>query len=142
VHNLRSYFTFIAVRYTADNITIGKGGRGPAADSEEGKFWRRFFQSRATRVVGVVVLGMVVVAVVFVLLNWYVAPTKTSERGTSFNPLSSSWPGGLGCSSAPVWSGFSAYHAYAGAYGSCENSKSGAPKRMRCRRTWIRWFDC
>ncbi len=81
MNNLRSCFTFIAVRYTAGNITIGKGGRGPAADSEEGKPWRRVFKSRATRVVGVVVLGVVVVAVLFVLLNWYVAPTKPSERG-------------------------------------------------------------
>src|SRR4028118_1751542 len=73
VNNLRSCFTFIAVRYTVGNITIGKGGRGPAADREKGKPWRRVFKSRATRVVGVVVLGVVVL---FMLLNWYVAPTN------------------------------------------------------------------
>ena len=37
VNSLRNCFTFIAVRYTAGNKTIGKGGRGPAADSEVGK---------------------------------------------------------------------------------------------------------
>jgi hypothetical protein len=80
VNNPRGCFTFIAVRYTVGNLTIGKGGRGLAANSEHEKPWRRFFKSRATRVVGVVVLGVVVVAVLFVLLNWYVAPTKPSER--------------------------------------------------------------
>ena len=50
VNNLRSCFTFITVRYTAGSITIGKGGRGSAADGEEGKPRRRDFESRATRV--------------------------------------------------------------------------------------------
>jgi hypothetical protein len=41
---------------------------------------RGFFKSKPLRVVGVVVLLAVVVAVLFRLLNWYVAPTKPSER--------------------------------------------------------------
>jgi hypothetical protein len=41
---------------------------------------RGFFESKALRVVGVVVLGAVVVAVLFRLLNWYVAPTNPSQR--------------------------------------------------------------
>jgi hypothetical protein len=39
-----------------------------------------FLRRRATRVVGVVVLGAVGVAILFILLNWYVAPTKPSDR--------------------------------------------------------------
>jgi hypothetical protein len=67
MNNLRGCSTFIAVRYTAGNLTIGKGGRGLAANSEQERLWRRFFKSGATRVVGVVVVpGVVVVAVLFV----------------------------------------------------------------------------
>ena len=83
VNKLRSLFTFIAVRYTAGNITLGKGGHGLAVNSEQGKLWkllRGLFKSRTTRVVGVVVLVAVVVSVLFLLLNWYVAPTKPSAR--------------------------------------------------------------
>jgi len=41
---------------------------------------REFFKRRAVRVVGVVALLAVVVTLLFLLLNWYVAPTKPSER--------------------------------------------------------------
>jgi ABC-type multidrug transport system fused ATPase/permease subunit len=41
---------------------------------------RGFFGRRAVRVVGVVALLVVVVVVLFLILNWYVAPTKPSER--------------------------------------------------------------
>src|SRR5215208_7788629 len=40
----------------------------------------RFFGRRAVRVVGVVALLVVVVVLLFLILNWYVAPTKPSER--------------------------------------------------------------
>jgi hypothetical protein len=41
---------------------------------------RGFFGRRAVRVVGVVALLVVVVVSLFLILNWYVAPTKPSER--------------------------------------------------------------
>jgi hypothetical protein len=41
---------------------------------------RGFFGRRAVRVVGVVALLVVVVVLLFLILNWYVAPTKPSER--------------------------------------------------------------
>jgi uncharacterized protein YjbI with pentapeptide repeats len=41
---------------------------------------RGFFKRRVPRVVGVAVLVAVVTAVLFMLLNWYVAPTKPSGR--------------------------------------------------------------
>jgi hypothetical protein len=41
---------------------------------------REFFGRRALRVVGVVALLVVVVVLLFLILNWYVAPTKPSER--------------------------------------------------------------
>jgi hypothetical protein len=41
---------------------------------------RGFFRRRAVRVVGVVALLAVVVVLLFLILNWYVAPTKPSER--------------------------------------------------------------
>jgi Pentapeptide repeats (8 copies) len=53
---------------------------GLANDSEHGEFSRGFFERRPVRVVGVVALFAVVVTVLFLLLNWYVAPTKPSER--------------------------------------------------------------
>jgi len=53
---------------------------GLADDSEHGKLSREFFARRPVRVVGVVALFAVVVTVLFLLLNWYVAPTKPSER--------------------------------------------------------------
>jgi hypothetical protein len=40
----------------------------------------RFFERRAVRVVGVVALLVIVVVLLFLVLNWYVAPTKPSER--------------------------------------------------------------
>src|SRR5215208_2262451 len=40
----------------------------------------RFFGRRAVRVVGVVALLVVVVVLLFLVLNWYVAPTQPSER--------------------------------------------------------------
>jgi hypothetical protein len=58
-------------------------GRGLAANSEQGKLrkhLRELLKRRAVRVVGVVALLAVVVALLFLLLNWYVAPTKPSER--------------------------------------------------------------
>src|SRR5215211_7075193 len=64
-------------------MASGEGGRGLAGSSENEKLrklLRAFFKRRLTRVVGVVVLGAVVVAVFFLLLNWYVAPTKPSDR--------------------------------------------------------------
>jgi hypothetical protein len=39
-----------------------------------------FFDRRAVRVVGVFALLVVVVVLLFLVLNWYVAPTKPSER--------------------------------------------------------------
>src|SRR5215207_7187124 len=39
-----------------------------------------FFGRRAVRVVGVVSLLVVVVVLLFLVLNWYVAPTNPSER--------------------------------------------------------------
>jgi uncharacterized protein YjbI with pentapeptide repeats len=41
---------------------------------------RGFFVRRAVRVVGIVALLVVVVVLLFLVLNWYVAPTKPSER--------------------------------------------------------------
>jgi Pentapeptide repeats (8 copies) len=41
---------------------------------------RGFFRRRAVRVVGGVALLVVVVVLLFLILNWYVAPTKPSER--------------------------------------------------------------
>jgi hypothetical protein len=41
---------------------------------------RGFFARRAVRVVGVVSLFVVVVVLLFLVLNWYGAPTKPSER--------------------------------------------------------------
>src|SRR5215208_1645289 len=40
----------------------------------------RFFGRRAVRVVGVVALFVVVVVLLFLVLNWYVAPRKPSVR--------------------------------------------------------------
>ena len=48
--------------------------RGLTASSEQGELWRLL------RVLGVAVLGVVVVFALFLLLNWYVAPTKPSDR--------------------------------------------------------------
>ena len=80
---------------------MGKGGRGLADDSERGKLSRAIktavdvtkvrggkladtaewvFGGRAARVLGVVALFVVVVALLLVFLNWYVAPTKPSEK--------------------------------------------------------------
>src|SRR5829696_7290864 len=39
-----------------------------------------FFGRRAVRVVGVVALVAVVVVLLFLVLNWYIAPTKPSQR--------------------------------------------------------------
>lgn len=47
---------------------------------ERRKFSGGFVGRRPVQVVGVVVVFAVVVAVLFMLLNWYVAPTKPSER--------------------------------------------------------------
>jgi hypothetical protein len=41
---------------------------------------RKFFESRAVRAVGVGVLFVIVVALLFLFLNWYIAPTKPSGR--------------------------------------------------------------
>jgi len=78
-----------------------KEGAGLAGDREHGKFSRGIksavdvtkaragnlavnaewvFGRRAARVLGVVVLFAVVVALLLVFLNWYVAPTKPAER--------------------------------------------------------------
>ena len=65
-------------------LALVKGVAELADDKEEGKVLRRFFKRRAVRVVGALVLIAVVVALLvallFVFLNWYVAPTKPSER--------------------------------------------------------------
>ena len=65
-------------------MALGRGGRGlEVNNNEHGKLrelLRELFKRRATRVVGVVVLGAVVVSILFLLLNWYVAPTKPSDR--------------------------------------------------------------
>src|SRR5215211_5326823 len=61
----------------------GRGGHGLAVNGEHGKLWkllREYFKRRTTRVVGIVVLVAVVVSLLFMLLNWYVAPTEPSER--------------------------------------------------------------
>ena len=60
-----------------------KGGRELTEDSTPGKLWkllRRFFKSRVTRAVSVAVLVAFVIAGLFMLLNWYVAPTKPTGR--------------------------------------------------------------
>jgi hypothetical protein len=53
---------------------------GLADNTERRKFSGGFVGRRPVQVVGVVVLGAVVVAILFMLLNWYVAPTKPSEK--------------------------------------------------------------
>jgi tetrahydromethanopterin S-methyltransferase subunit F len=80
---------------------VNTEGRGLADDSEHGKLSRRIkraveatkartqefgdnaewvFGRRTARVLGVVVLFAVVVALLLVFLNWYVAPTKPTEK--------------------------------------------------------------
>jgi hypothetical protein len=77
------------------------GAAGLAGENEHGKFARRFktaldatrakakkfsdeahwvFGRRTARVLGVVALFAVVVALLLVFLNWYIAPTKPSEK--------------------------------------------------------------
>jgi hypothetical protein len=41
---------------------------------------RRFFGSRVVQIVGVVVIFVVVIGLLFLVLNWYVAPRKPGER--------------------------------------------------------------
>jgi uncharacterized protein YjbI with pentapeptide repeats len=54
---------------------------GLADDRKIGGPLRKFFRRRAVRVVGgVALLVVVVVVLLFLVLNWYVAPTKPSER--------------------------------------------------------------
>jgi branched-subunit amino acid ABC-type transport system permease component len=93
-----------------------------------------------------VLSAFAVVAVLSVML-WkvlgvYIHAQSATERKYIVQSFVIVVAGGAGLLIGAVWSGFSAYHAHAGAYGSGENSKSGAPKRTRCQRTWIRWFDC
>ena len=80
---------------------MGKGGRELADDSEHGKLSRGIkrtvdvtkarvrkladniewiFGRRAARVLGVLALFAVVVTLLLVVLNWYVTPTKPSEK--------------------------------------------------------------
>jgi hypothetical protein len=58
---------------TAVDVTKWRGGK--LADTAE---W--VFGGRAARVLGVGALFVIVVALLWVLLNWYVAPTKPSEK--------------------------------------------------------------
>jgi peptidoglycan/LPS O-acetylase OafA/YrhL len=44
------------------------------------EFLHRFIGRRAVRVVVVVLLVVVVVILLFLVLNWYIAPTKPSQR--------------------------------------------------------------
>jgi hypothetical protein len=53
---------------------------GLADDREIRELLRGVFGRRAVRVVGVVALLVVVVVLLFLVLNWYVAPTKPSGR--------------------------------------------------------------
>ncbi len=97
----RICFAFIAVRYTTSDIASGNGGRGLANDNEHGKLSRGIkkafdvtkaragkltnnaewvFGRRTARVLGVVGLFAVVVTLLLMFLNWYVAPTKPSDK--------------------------------------------------------------
>ena len=83
------------------NIALGEGGRELADDSEHGELSRGIktavvatkarlrklayntewiFGRRTARVLGVVALFAVVVTLLLMFLNWYVAPTKPSEK--------------------------------------------------------------
>jgi uncharacterized protein YjbI with pentapeptide repeats len=70
----------MAVRYTALNTALGRGGHRLANDRKIKELLRGFFGTRAVRVVGVVAFLVVVVVLLFLILNWYVDPTKPSER--------------------------------------------------------------
>ena len=70
----RVHCRFIAVRYTAHDMAFGR------VYGKLRELLLEFFERRTTRVVGVVVLVAVVVSVLVMVLNWYVAPTKPSDR--------------------------------------------------------------
>jgi uncharacterized protein YjbI with pentapeptide repeats len=53
---------------------------GLAYDRVIGRLFHELFGRRAVQVVGVVALLVVVVVLLFLVLNWYVAPTRPSER--------------------------------------------------------------
>jgi hypothetical protein len=74
------HLRFMVVRYTDLNTALGRGGHRLANDRKIKELLRGFFGRRAVRVVGVVALLVVVVVLLFLVLNWYVDPTKPSER--------------------------------------------------------------
>jgi hypothetical protein len=74
------HLRFMVVRYTVLNTALGRGGHRLANDRMIKDLLRGFFGRRAVRVVGVVALLVVVVVLLFLILNWYVDPTKPSER--------------------------------------------------------------
>src|SRR5215210_2501055 len=57
-------------------MALGRGSAGLADDSKFRERVRRFFRRREVRVVGVVALLVVVVVLLFLPLNWYVAPVE------------------------------------------------------------------
>jgi hypothetical protein len=74
------HLRFMVVRYTALNTALGRGGHQLVNVRKIKELLRGFFGRRAVRVVGVVALLVVVVVLLFLVLNWYVAPSGATQK--------------------------------------------------------------
>jgi branched-subunit amino acid ABC-type transport system permease component len=99
---------------------------------------------RMTFISVAVISALTVVALVggvlWRVLGMYIDLQTAMERKYLVQSFVVVMAGGLGCLSALVWLGFSTSHVRT--YSTNDNSKRRAPNRTRCRRTWMRWFDC